>query len=169
MLSDEVIYHLNDSLKDLAVTAAIHRMDKYVQHGDTTCLWHSIAVAYYSLTAAKLLHIPCRQKSLLIGALLHDYFLYDWHVKDKSHRLHGFRHPKFALTNAKKVRNLTHIECDIIEKHMFPLTIVPPVYKESILVCIVDKICSFYETFWRGTYKSLKQKCSVDIKFVYRM
>lgn len=29
-------------------------------------------------------------------------FLYDWHQKDPSHRLHGFHHPKTALGNAQR-------------------------------------------------------------------
>ena len=30
---------------------------------------------------------------------------------------------------------------------MFPLNLTPPRYRESILVCIADKICAVYETF----------------------
>ena len=32
---------------------------------------------------------------------------------------------------------------------MFPLTPVPPAYRESYLVCLADKICSSYETLHR--------------------
>ncbi len=132
-------------------------MGRYIQHGDTSCLWHSIAVAYYSLLLVKLLHISCDCHSLLFGALFHDYFLYDWHEKDRSHRFHGFKHPKTALRNAGRIKNMNAVEIDIISKHMFPLTPVPPVFKESIIVCTVDKFCSLYETFCRNTYKSLKR------------
>ncbi len=41
---------------------------------------------------------------------------------------------------------LTDIEKDIIKKHMFPLTPIPPVHIESWIVCIADKICSAGET-----------------------
>lgn len=152
---------VNICLKELVITTAFLNMDRFIQHGDTTCLWHSIAVAYYSLLVVRLFHIPCNRHSLLIGALFHDYYLYDWHDKDRSHRFHGFRHPKTALRNTGEVRNINAIEIDIISKHMFPLTPVPPVYKESIIVCLVDKFCSLYEVFGRDTYKTLKVKCCI--------
>lgn len=150
---------INICLKEITITTAFLELGKYIQHGDTTCLWHSIAVAYYSLLIAQLLRIPCKRQSLLTGALFHDYFLYDWHEKDYSHRLHGFHHPKTALYNTRKVRKINAIETDIISKHMFPLTLIPPVYKESIIVCIVDKGCSLYETFCKDTYKTIKSRC----------
>ena len=36
--------------------------------------------------------IKINEKSLIRGALLHDYFLYDWHKSDQGHRLHAFFH-----------------------------------------------------------------------------
>ena len=61
---------------------------------------------------------------------------------------HGFTHPKVALDNAVKYFNLNNIEKDIIEKHMWPLTIRKvPKYKESVIVTMVDKYCSTQETF----------------------
>ena len=83
---------------------------------------------------------------MIRGALLHDYFLYDWHEKGENHRLHGFYHPKRALLNARKHFDLNGIEEDIIIKHMFPLTFPAPKYKESVIVCIVDKWISTKET-----------------------
>lgn len=118
----------------------------YIQHGTTSCYSHSISVAYYSLLFAVRLGINCDFESLVIGALLHDYFLYDWHCKDLSHRLHGFRHPKTALENALQDFDLNTVEQDIIMKHMFPLTPIPPKYRESLIVCLTDKFCSIAET-----------------------
>ena len=64
----------------------VKRMDKYIQHGTTSTLDHCIAVAYVSFAMAKKLNIHCDYNSLIRGALLHDYFLYDWHVSDESHK-----------------------------------------------------------------------------------
>ena len=36
---------------------------------------------------------------------------------------------------------------------MFPLTPIFPRFKESVVVSIMDKICSLYEVFGRNTYK----------------
>ncbi|MFQ9516468.1 MAG: HD domain-containing protein [Eubacterium sp.] len=126
----------------------VKRMDKYIQHGNTSCLEHCVAVAYISFSIAKKLHVRCDYNSLIRGALLHDYFLYDWHIKDDNHKWHGFHHAKKALDNATKDFDLTPIEMDIIEKHMFPLNIRLPKYRESHIVSIADKICSSYETIY---------------------
>lgn len=132
------------------------KIDNFTQHGTTSCFWHSIAVAYYSLKIINFLGIKCDIKSLIKGALLHDYFLYDWHNNNSS-RWHGFKHPKIALKNANKDYGLTKIEKNIIQRHMFPLTFIPPKHKESIIVCIADKLCSIYETFYKANpYSNLK-------------
>ncbi len=127
------------------------QMNKFIQHGGTSCLEHCVAVAYCALLIADRFHIKCDRKSLLRGALLHDYFLYDWHEKDASHRWHGFHHPEKALRNAERDFKLNTIERNIISRHMFPLTPIPPIYTESILVCIADKLCASYEVIGRDS------------------
>lgn len=145
----------------------VRSMDQYTQHGDTSCLIHSMAVAYYSLLLADVLHLSCNRDSLVRGALLHDYFLYDWHEKDASHRLHGFTHPGRALRNARKDYGLNAIECDIIARHMFPLVPLPPRGREAVLVCLVDKVCSLYETVHFGAYHSISYRKSRYLSQAY--
>lgn len=130
--------------------------DSFLQHGDTTVLLHCVAVAYFSLKLAYLFHLRCDEKSLVRGALLHDYFLYDWHIAG-GHRLHGFHHPARALKNAREDVALTVREEDIIAHHMFPLTPRPPRSREAALVCLVDKGCGIYETLARRTYPGLRR------------
>ena len=127
----------------------IRQMDKYIQHGNTSCFEHCVAVAYISFYIAKKMHISCDYNSMIRGALLHDYFLYDWHEKDTRPKLHGFRHARTALENASRDFDLTPIEIDIIEKHMFPLNLKLPKYRESYIVNIADKISSSYETIYK--------------------
>ena len=93
--------------------------------------------------------LKVEMEQLIRGALLHDYFLYDWHNQLTPHHLHGFFHPGVALRNASMDVELTPIEHDIIKKHMFPLTLVPPKYLESWIVCWIDKKCSARETLQR--------------------
>ena len=136
-------------LKNLSENSKLRKMDKFIQHGGTSCLKHTIAVAYYSIKVAELLGIRYKKRDLIRGALLHDYFLYDWHDGAKGRNIHGFTHPGTALNNADRDFTLTDTERDIIKKHMFPLTIKPPVCREGWIVCMVDKYCSLYETFKR--------------------
>lgn len=125
-----------------------------IQHGTVSVMEHSIAVAQCALEISEKLPFSVREKELVRGALLHDYFLYDWHDKEVTWRnivrfyeMHGFTHPSTALTNAKKQFKLTKREEDIIKKHMWPLTVKPPVCREAWVVTMADKYCSLLETF----------------------
>ena len=145
-------------LNDIRRNSRLDETDNYVQHGDTTCLLHVAAVAYYSVRFSRLLGIKVNRKELIRGALLHDYFLYDWHDGKKERRTHGFTHPAAALKNAMEDFELTEREQDIIKRHMFPLTPVPPKFRESIIVRIIDKYCSLYETIKRrNAYERLRR------------
>lgn len=130
----------------------------HVQHGNTSVFLHSVATAYYSYSFAMFLKIPVKERELIRGALLHDYFLYDWHIKEGRKPLHGFHHSNKALENAVNDIELSETEKDIIEKHMFPLTPKPPKFRESIIVCFIDKICSIYEIIIIKPYPKLQHK-----------
>ncbi len=135
------------NIRELLKNEQLFEMNQYIQHGSTTTFTHCLIVAYYSYMIALLLPLKFDTRSLIRGAMLHDFYLYDWHIPHKSHRLHGFKHPNFALCNACRHYKLNFIEKDIIKKHMWPLTINNiPLYRESLLVCLIDKICSLAET-----------------------
>lgn len=122
---------------------------EFVQHGDVSVYEHVVAVAAESCRMADALArhgIAVDRSSLVRGALLHDYFLYDWHDPDPSHRLHGFRHPFFALRNAEDDFTLDERERNIIVRHMFPLVPVPPTCREAWIVCGADKLVALCET-----------------------
>lgn len=127
----------------------VKEMERYIQHGNTTTLSHCIFVAYASYWLTKRLSLQVDLESLMRGAMLHDFYLYDWHdKKDARRKLHGFYHPGIALGNAKKHFCINQIEADIIERHMWPLTLTKlPRYRETVIVCTMDKICAVMETF----------------------
>lgn len=137
---------LDTMLYFLESKGRLKKEKEYMQHGSTSVYEHSVKVAYISLCLAKWLHLKVNPVSLMRGALLHDYFLYDWHEKDRSHRLHGFRHASTALRNAERDFQLNEVEKNIIARHMFPLNPIPPKYKEAWVVCLADKYCAFLET-----------------------
>lgn len=136
------------------------------QHGSVTTFAHSIRVACLSVWLADRLRLWNRvdTKALVRSALLHDYFLYDWHDWDNGeHRLHGFTHGGAALLNALDDFDLNDIERDSISRHMFPLTPLPPRYVEGYLVTVADKISATRETlsfdrFNRPNLKTLARK-----------
>ena len=137
----------------------------YIQHGSMSVHSHCMDVARKSIAISKFLKIPCNERDLIRGALLHDYFLYDWHNKDRENYqfFHGFYHPGIALKNASKEYDLTPRERDIIKKHMWPPTITPPRCREAWIVTTADKYCSLLETLrlHRGNGK-VKARVSVS-------
>ena len=137
---------------DILASPQVQRSRECVQHGNISVYTHCLMVAKYALLLAKKLGIRCNLRSLVRGALLHDFFMYDWHwdkmpdeVKRKG--LHGFTHPGTAARNAKKYFNVSRRVYDIINCHMFPLTLLRvPNSSEGWLVCLADKYCSAMET-----------------------
>lgn len=149
-----ILKNLNDSTRFLETK-------NFIQHGDTSVYEHVINVSFMAIEIAESLNLNVDYNSLIRGALLHDYFLYDWHDKETRPLLHGFSHPSIALSNAKKELNLNEIEEDIIKKHMFPLTLFPPKYKESWIVTLADKIVATRET--KATIFKIKAKVGANI------
>ena len=137
---------LRQTIRQLAREGRFSQEKTCFQHGSTSVYAHSVRVAACSLRLSRLLRIRTDQRALVRGALLHDYFLYDWHKADPSHRLHGFYHPGTALRNARQDFALTPREENIIHRHMFPLTPMPPTTREAWIVCLADKYCAAAET-----------------------
>jgi len=116
----------------------VKALSQHNHHKGKTRLDHVKEVAWLSFLLGKRFSLDCR--AIVRGALLHDLFFYDW--LREGPRLHGFRHHNIALKNARKITFLSKKEEDIIKKHMWPLTIIPPFYKESLIVSLVDTFCS---------------------------
>lgn len=137
---------IRNMIYELEEQGRFEREKDFYQHGNTSVYAHSIRVAELSLQMAERLPMQVDKKSLIRGALLHDYFLYDWHEPDPSHRLHGFTHPSTAWRNACNDFYLNEKEQNIIRRHMFPLVPIPPACREAWIVCVADKYCALCET-----------------------
>ena len=132
---------------DILSSERFKSQKNFIQHGKVSVYEHEILVALTALSICHMFRIKVNHRSLVRGALLHDYFLYDWHEDDPTHRFHGYIHAKRALYNAAKDFSLNDIERNMIYTHMFPLNITRiPKYRESVILCIADKISAFKET-----------------------
>lgn len=136
-------------VEDILESGVFLKMKQFIQHGHTTCLQHSLAVSYLSYKTCE--KYGLNAVAAARAGLLHDLFLYDWHkgMREKAKGLHGFTHPQAALDNALQHFELTDLEQEIILRHMWPLTLVPPRHKESYVVLWHDKVCSLRETLGR--------------------
>ncbi|OQY06020.1 MAG: phosphohydrolase [Desulfobacteraceae bacterium 4572_123] len=127
-----------NAARPLLENPALKALSQLNHHRGKTRLEHVKEVAYLSFLWGRRLSLDCN--AIVRAGLLHDLFYYDW--LHGGPRLHGFKHPNIALKNARKVTCLSKKEEDIIKKHMWPLTIIPPVYMESLIVSLIDTFCS---------------------------
>lgn len=139
------------SVEDILHSREMQLNRELLQHGRVSIFTHCFMVAFYSFRVAEKLrgfNLPC----LARGAMLHDFFLYDWHMK-RYRELHGFFHPGIAAKNARTYFSVNALEEEIITKHMWPLTLRRfPKTRESWLVCLIDKYCSLLETLRINRY-----------------
>ena len=142
---------MNRILSGFRSDETVLQMKQYVQHGNVSTYDHCENVARLSYRIDKRLHLHCDPDVLLTGAMLHDFYLYDWHRPDGgSHRLHGFRHARAAADKAKEVFGIDGKTEEVISSHMWPLNIGKvPGSREAWVVCIADKCASLYETVFR--------------------
>ena len=101
MLSIEDRKYFLNKIQEIEKVDKVFEMKKYIQHGTTTTFEHCYNVSYICYKLAKEKGYKVNINSLIRGAFLHDFYLYDWHEKSMTHRLHGFFHPIVALKNAK--------------------------------------------------------------------
>ena len=104
-------------------------------------------MSFYLSKFLKLDYVSCTR-----GALLHDFFTSDDIKRNGKYKKFLKNHPKIALENSRKYFELNEIEEDIIISHMFPVVKGKPKYAESKVVCLSDKLVSFYE-FFRYQFK----------------
>lgn len=121
------------------------QMRQFIQHGNVTTYDHCMRVALLSYALAERFHVPVNKRVLVVGAFLHDFYLYDWHSRNHG-RLHGFRHPGIAKENASVLLGQPAEVTGIIYTHMWPLTLWSvPSSLEGWVVCAADKIAAAQE------------------------
>ena len=148
-------------IKDIANHPTVLEMKNFRQHYDTSCYDHCQNVAYYSYLFCKKFKLD--YEAVARAGMLHDLFLYDWRVRQpgrKGH--HAFTHSKTSYEKASHLFEFNKKEKDIILKHMWPVTIIPPKYIESYILTLVDKYSALTETF---TYISKKMYTKKIYKF----
>ena len=130
----------------------------------TRSVWeHCISVSFKAYKYS--INLSADSRVCAIGGLLHDFYPYAWQYseelenydskylerlnkKESLFKKHGFTHAKEAYENYLKYfgeyKDKRISNCII--RHMFPLNIIPPRYKESWIVSFVDKIDSIKDT-----------------------
>ena len=134
--------------RDIIHSEEFIKMKEYKHHIKSNLYEHSVRVAYLCYRHHKRFNLKIDLADFVRGALLHDYYLYELHGDEMPHRFHWFNHPKKALENAaEKYPLLTSMQKDMIRRHMFPLTAIPPKTKAGWLICFYDKVAAISDRF----------------------
>lgn len=150
----------NNIVLDILNNPEFDKLKLYSHHGITRHE-HCLRVAYYTYVVSKTLHL--RYVDATRAALLHDFFT------DEVSELKAFsryrNHPKYALINSKKYYEINKLQENIILRHMFPVTFIPPKYIESWIVDIIDDISAVYDKIY-STRKELATLINSIIIFI---
>ena len=140
ILSDKEYYQI---VKDILEHPEFQKRKNFLHHEGESVYDHVLEVSYYSYVYCKENYLD--YKSAAIGGLLHDFYPKQWQqckkVKKQFFDMHGFVHAREAYENAWKFfpQYMTPMIKDIILRHMFPVNIMPPKYKESWVITMTDK------------------------------
>ena len=151
------IKNKSDMLKEFQNNPIIKKTEFYCAHGTTSVYEHSMNVAALALHISKPFKTSDKQ-DLVMGALLHDFYLYDWHELGRmnEYRKMHHKHGTLAKENALKYFDLSPKAQNVIESHMWPMNFKKrPKSKEAVFVNIADKICALLETT-EGFYHKTK-------------
>jgi uncharacterized protein len=130
-------------------------------HGAVSIYEHSVAVARYAFGIAEKQarkHPALDMRCVVRAALLHDFFLYEWHIPGLRYVLHGWAHPAIAARKAREVFGIGDKEYSCIRTHMWPWTFWRlPRCREGWIISLADKIVALRETvLCRGRRRPLR-------------
>lgn len=157
----EIVNKIDDEyiniVKSILTNPEFLKRKFYHHHEHRSVYGHCLIVSIRSYCIAKSLNLD--YKAAAIAGLLHDFYTTDWQLPHPARpiwKAHGFVHGKQSAMNAsllfpelmnKKIKNS-------IQRHMFPLTVIPPLYLEGWIISIVDKTSSIHDlTLSKGLLK----------------
>lgn len=143
---------IQEHLADIIEHDETHKMKHFIQHGNVSTYDHCKSVVKASDKLSRKLRLKnIDRHAMLRAAMLHDFYLYDWHKDDDGeHKLHGYHHANIAADNASDIMKLDLKEQEIISTHMWPLNITKiPKSREAWVVCMADKYVSTVETLFK--------------------
>ena len=138
----------------------ILQMKEISMHRGSNCYEHSFKVARKAIRHALRYHKKeINLEIVLIGSILHDYYLYDWRKNKELLKGHGSNHPYIAAKNAKRDFDISDEVRKIIEAHMWPLnTSNWPNTTEARIVSVSDKAVTIGEALTSIAYKKKKRQ-----------
>ena len=136
----------------------ILKMKEISMHRGSNCYIHSFKVAKLAIKRA-LRHKKGDLYVILLGSILHDYYLYDWRDERDKMKDHLSTHPYTAAKNAMRDFNISDKVRKVIEQHMWPVNIAEfPETKEARIISNADKAIYLREIVCSKRYKKKREE-----------
>ena len=136
----------------------ILKMKEVSMHRGSNCYIHSFKVAKLAIKRA-LRHKRGDLYVILVGSILHDYYLYDWRNERDKMKKHLSSHPYTAAKNALRDFNISEEVKKVIESHMWPVNFSEfPETKEARIISNADKAIYLKEIAWSKRYKKKREE-----------
>ena len=136
----------------------ILKMKEISMHRGSNCYIHSFKVTKLAIKRA-LRHKKGDLYVILVGAILHDYYLYDWRIERDKMKHHLSSHPFAAAENATRDFNIPPKIKKVIESHMWPVNFTEfPKSKEARIISNADKAIYIKEICCSKRYKVKREQ-----------
>ncbi len=141
-------------VEDIMTHDLVQDMKEISQHSKHISRFdHSLYVAYTSFVICH--HLGLDAEAAARGGMLHDFHIHNARFTRSAFKL-LFTHPIHALKQSCEFFELSKREKNIIESHMWPITISRlPKSREALIVNFVDTYCAMLEMV--GYYKRSKK------------
>ena len=157
-ITDEQKEKLENLYQSFLNDKKILRMKEISMHRGSNCYEHVFKVAKKAIKKS-LNRKNVNLEVVLIGAILHDYYLYDWRKNKELLKGHGKNHPDIAINNAVRDFGINDEVKKVIKTHMWPVNIKAyPNTKEAKIVSISDKAVTIGESLTSIKYKQRKRE-----------
>lgn len=136
----------------------ILKMKDVPMHRGSNCYIHSFKVARLAIKRA-LRHKRGDLYIILVGSILHDYYLYDWRIDRSKMKSHLANHPYIAAENALRDFGISEDIQKVIKSHMWPVNINDfPKTREARIISNADKAICLREFFSTKCHKRKKEE-----------
>ena len=158
VISKEEEKQLEDVYQSFLHDERILKMKEISMHRGSNCYIHSFKVAKLAIKRA-LRHKKGNLYTILVGAILHDYYLYDWRKDRSKMRHHMSNHPYVAAKNAERDFEIHESIKKVIHSHMWPVNITDfPKTKEARIISNADKTIYLKEIICSKRYKKKREE-----------
>ena len=157
-IDDEQKEKLENLYQSFLNNEKILRMKDISMHRGSNCYIHSFKVAKKAIKKS-INKKNINLEVVLIGAILHDYYLYDWRQDRSKLRKHAKNHPGIAINNAINDFDISDDVKTVIKTHMWPINIKAfPNTKEAKIVSLSDKAVTIRESMTTKKHKQKKRE-----------